>query len=281
MNQNIPQVGSFSNIPSAKYHSWLAASNSLIKVFDNQSPAHAYLKMTQLSEATDAQRFGDLFHKKILEPEFFNKTYIPLPKLDKRKKEDKAELERLVSEYGESRLVDLKLWEKLESASQSLTKNPNAMKLIESLYLVEHSLVFHDERSKALCKARLDGITKKGIIVDLKTTESAAKMDFAKSVYNFGYHTQAAHYLRAARALEIEVNHFVIIAIEKETGFSAFYELDTPTILAGENQLNRILPIWKRCVDTGVWPSYPTEIQMLNIPSWAINQLNEKTIGES
>jgi exodeoxyribonuclease VIII len=274
-----PEPGSYPNLSAPTYFAWNAASNSSLRELGSKSPAHCKVKQ-EIGIDSEALRFGSLFHCKMLEPELFASTYVAAPKLDRRTKEGKAQYLELCEEFGEENLIDARTFKELELSRESVLKNPTARKLVESLIMREHSIAFIDEKSGALCKARLDGVTKQGIIVDFKTTQSAARSDFARSVFNYGYHSQGAHYLRAARSIDINSTHFVIIAVEKGTGFVALYDLDAPTIQAGENQLDQWLPIWKRCSDSGIWPGYPEEIQTLNVPEWAINKINQNTKGE-
>ena len=61
------------------------------------------------------------------------------------------------------------------------------------------------------CKARCDYVVD-DMVIDLKTTgEGGANPDkFTRSIVNFHYHLQAAHYLQATGA-----KRFVFIAVEK------------------------------------------------------------------
>jgi len=275
----IPEPGVYANLPAADYHRYFAASNSLLSLMDEKSPAHVLRSFGVEKKATPAQRLGDLVHQRFLTPNLY--TFTRMEKINKTTKEGKAEFAALCEEYGAENLLDAETFDQVEEINTALMSNKTVCKLVESLNFVEHTIVWNDQKTGALCKGRIDGVTKLGVLFDLKTTVSAAREDFRKSIFDWGYYTQAAHYINAARHVGIDANHFVIIALEKDSGEVATFEIDEPTILAGQNQLNRLLPKWKKCVDSGIWPGYPQEIQMLGIPAWAINKLNERTIGES
>jgi hypothetical protein len=274
MELHIPTPGLFLNVPAEDYHSWFAASNSLLKILIDKTPGHVLRSFQQPKAQTKAMQFGELLHSILLLPEEFGDQVGVMPEgLDRRTKEGKAAFAELSEVYPEEKIVSWDLFEKVKAARERIFENALCRKVFETLNLIETSFVWKDLASAALCKARIDAISERGFVVDIKTTVSASPSDFAASCYKFGYHTQAAHYKRACKDAEIEANHHLIIAIEKETNFVAVYELDQQAIEAGENELDRVLPVWKRCLENNSWPAYSTEIRQLSLPKWAINDM--------
>ena len=120
-------------------------------------------------------------------------------------------------------------------------------------------------------RGRMDWITEDEsgpLIVDLKTTEDAR--DFAKSVANYRYHVQAALY---SDLLELSLGKkavFVFIVVEKSAPHGIrIVTLDTNSLAAGRLDYERLLVVYKECVDSGEWPAYPVRVETVELPPWA------------
>lgn len=125
-------------------------------------------------------------------------------------------------------------------------------------------------------RARLDALsddTRSGVFaVDVKTTEDATPHGFTRSVQNYGYDVQDAHYrdtYQAATGNPIE--KFVFIAVEKsaphEVGVSY---LPDQWIAMGRTKAATARRIYAECMETGVWPGYSPEVVALDPPAWAV-----------
>ena len=121
------------------------------------------------------------------------------------------------------------------------------------------------------CKGRLDYVVD-DVIVDLKTTEDASPAAFARSIANYRYHVQAAHYLALASELGMDAKRFVFIAVEKEAPYAiARYELDPADLMLAEADRQKHLTRLASCQAFDSWPSYGYEIKTLSLPKWATN----------
>lgn len=270
----IPAVGSYPDIEAEEYHSWFAASNSLLKKFIDSTPAHVLRSFNQERTVNKAFQFGDILHAIMFMPQEWGKMFGVIPSgLKKTTKEGKAAFADLLTVYPEERIISTDTFNQIKEARENILANNICKKIFESLILKEHSIVWNDTFTDVLCKARLDAVSKLGFVVDLKTTVSASPSEFQRSIYKYGYHTQAAHYMRAAKSAGLEVKHHIIIALEKETNFVAIYELDSEAIEAGEKELDRVLPIWKKCIESDEWPAYSEKIQKISLPKWALNEI--------
>lgn len=143
---------------------------------------------------------------------------------------------------------------------------------------VETSGVWMDSETGVLCKYRADIINEKHrIVADLKTTRDGSPQRFPKSIYDFGYHIQAAHYLEGVRAHGIDVAEFVLIVVEKEPPYSvSLFRINDQDIEGRVSAINRgradrlaMLEIWRACRARNHWPDWGEEIIDIDLPRWA------------
>ena len=173
--------------------------------------------------------------------------------------------------------------------AKAIHNHATASALLNSCDEKQLSLVWRE--NNLLCKGRLDGLSAElKTIIDLKTCNDASPEAFARKVWDYGYHRQAAMYLRGATANGIDVKHFVIIAVETEPPYAvACYTLTerTPSALGrmgdslspaeyGNHQLLRLLDLYEHCQLTGKWEGYPAEVQPLMLPGWAMGKVERE-----
>jgi hypothetical protein len=155
-------------------------------------------------EETKSMRIGSMVHKMVLEgSEAFDKAYASPPK-DGVKKPTAAQLS--AKKPSEKTLEQIKLWEEYEKSTEGkLSPRPDelatAMKcasavsshklasdIISSIEAPEVTIVY-DAFGQPM-RSRLDGITKGGAVVDLKTTQDASPQEFKRSFYKYNYGLQ-------------------------------------------------------------------------------------------
>jgi hypothetical protein len=141
------------------------------------------------------------------------------------------------------------------------------------------------EEDGVLCKARPDFLHDDlRTIDDLKTTgRLAAPERVSWLVFGGGFDVQAAFYLRGLGAVApaARSREFRLVFVETERPYAvACYSL-TPAALALANQkVDLALGIWKRCVESGAWPSYPRRVVHLEAPGWEENRVAEREYRE-
>ena len=124
------------------------------------------------------------------------------------------------------------------------------------------------------CKARLDilsGETRVGIVIsDLKKTNSANPDDISKAIFNYGYHRQAAWYLRGCRAVGIDAKVFILTFVEPETHLVTPAVLLPQVIERGAEECEKGLSIYRQCLSTNKWPCFSdNKILEIDLPGWA------------
>ena len=251
-------------VSNADYHADPAVSASHLHAIA-KSPQHYWSRyldpQRQPVEPTAAMRLGSLVHCAVLEPEELHKRYSTcLPRNTKAGKEQAAELAAAGIEAVTESDMDLAL-----AMAASVRSHPVAAELL-SVGIAEQSVWWDDAATGLRCKCRPDwvnGLT----IVDLKTTTDASPAGFARSVAQYGYHTQQAHYLDSHIA-----DRFIFLAVEKTYPYAvAVYELDADAVAVGKQLQQSSLQAIANCKDAQAWPGYTDQIQTLSLPRWALN----------
>ena len=109
-------------------------------------------------------------------------------------------------------------------------------------------------------------------LVDLKTTGKLDDMhQVEKTVFNLGYHGQAALYLDKWNALTGEMRNefFFVFQLSEPPYEVAIVQLSDDAILAGRNWYRAATRKWGEVVLTGEWGSPWDGIQIANLPKWA------------
>lgn len=143
----------------------------------------------------------------------------------------------------------------------------------------EQSLYWKDEQTGVACRARPDlAVNDWSLIVDYKTTLSADPREFAKSIAKYGYHQQQAWYCEAVETLTGIRPEFVFVCQEKTPPYEvSLIQLDADAVRIGGRLNEDARSIYAACMDSGVWPSYPTSVQVVGLPAWALRQADQET----
>lgn len=234
----------------------------------NQSPLHYKHSLEQQREETQAMKIGSAVHCAVLESSEFEKRYIVMPDgIDRRTKEGKA----LCAEMEESGKIILSAndYKMIDGIAQSVKSHESASKLLGN---GRPEMTVFTEIDGVPAKCRIDWY-RSNVIVDLKTTEDASLDGFQRSVAKYGYHSQSAWYLDCCESLNIPAQHFIFIAVEKTEPYAVgVYELDSASIEVGRTLNQRALDKYRQCLETNNWHGYPTDIQTLSLPAWAMRE---------
>lgn len=225
------------NISNEDYHASAGISRSGISRL-KMSPFHywnAYLNPDKAEESkSKSMNFGDLVHRVLL---------------------DKEDIYR-----DDFTKAQLKTYHNVMQACEAILSNPKTGKFIDAGGLVEKSIYWVDEETGVLCKARPDTWFD-DIVIDIKTTVSAKKEDYKKSVIKYDYHIQAAMMLDAIEnATGKRPCYFAHIVVENKSPFAtALYFISDEKINLGQYEYKQQLQIYKECLAKNEWPSYQYE----------------------
>jgi len=217
---------------------------------------------------TPALEFGKMFHHLVLERDTFDQFYVtdePLKLLNLRTKDGKQAKADFQAENEGKVIITEEDFRVAEEMYSVIYSNRVASALL-SQGRPEMTVRWKDGQG-CKCKARADWLRDNGVIVDLKTTADASPREFAKSVANFRYDVQDAHYKKG-----FGVENFVFLAIEKKPPYLvAIYELDDQAKQRGSMLRERDINRYLHCLEKDEWPGFSETIESLSLPNWSLN----------
>jgi hypothetical protein len=223
-----------------------------------KSPAHYKAWLSRPREETKALRIGSAVHMAALQPDKFIRSYAMAPEVDRRTKEGKAVWEAFQSSLKEGQ-VGLPFDEynqviTLADAFKRTAELAGVEECFDSAAWVECPLTAKDIRTPI--KGIPDSIAPSGWIYDLKTTsDDCTERSALRTILSWGYHIQAAHYIKLAQAYIDEVKGFRVILVEKETGQGAVYEIAGDILQEGRNKCALAYVAYETCLQQDNWYS--------------------------
>jgi hypothetical protein len=164
----------------------------------------------------------------------------------------------------------------VQEMAAAIKRNPLATALLSGPGNPERTLIWRDENTGVMCRARPDWMPdpvngKRLVLAEYKSSRSAEQDEFAKAVYDYGYYQQADWYLDGVRALGIDENPaFVFVVQEKDPPYIvSHYQLDPQAvaIAAAKNRWAR--QTYAHCKKINNWPAYTDKVELLALPAWA------------
>lgn len=273
-------TGFHKGISSRDYHMIDAASSHRLGLL-KKSPAHLRWSISNPTPPSDAMVVGEAIHTAILEPANFVCNYIKGIKVDRRTNHGKAEYEKFCSNAGMRTVLAPDVYNDIQNIAIACKSHSLASALIDAATDVEVSGFFDDPIHGVYCKMRADAICQnQQTIFDIKSTQDASPSEFEKSIFNFGYHRQAAFYIDGANLLGKKIDHYAIIAIEKTAPYAlAVYRLKNEAIELGRKENRELMQVYASCQKSNEWPAYPEFITDVGLPVWATKQIERQING--
>ena len=260
-------------LPCEIYHAHDSISNSGLRLV-SRSPAH--YKYQPAREPTRNMVIGSALHMAALEPHLFYDTYTLLRDAPNRVC---SEYKQAKKEFGEQFVLVASEVEKVEGIMSALQGNKEINDLLIIPGPTELSGFSVDPEHGVTCRHRFDKLTNCGIAIDLKTTIDARPDAFSRSVYNYGYHMQAAFYSDQHKWITgEELKDFVFIVIESESPFAVkMYRLDDESVEIGRYMYQKALATYAKCRESGIWPAYSNDgVETLRIPEYAVYKYDQE-----
>lgn len=272
-NTSLVRAGIIPGIPIEEYHRHGSVSKSQLDQFA-KSPAHYLASLTTPRKETPAMRIGSLFHGLVLEPE---RVQIAVaPQCDKRTKAGKETWEAFCLGNQGAEIVTAEEGEMLLGMRASVMDHPAARALLNGPGIAEGSCFWYDEQSGELCRCRPDKYRQDlGIIVDLKTTDDASPAGFARSIWKYAYHRQAALYMDGVSESTGDIiKGFVFVAVEKAAPYAVgVYRLDMQGEEAGRVSYKDLLLDLADCKVNRNFPAYSAKIETISLPAYAVKEV--------
>lgn len=264
-------TGLIAGMPNEVYHSTDAISKSGLDLVD-KSPAH--YKFQPPREPTPAMRVGSAIHCAVLEPDRFDAEYVTAPVKTRREKAYKE----LVAEHGEGLVLVPSEAEAVRAIQSAALSRPEVKRLAHAPGWNELSAFGVDPETGAKVRCRYDLLARDGFAVDLKKSRNVFPRGFSRSVAAYRYHVQVAFYSDVYYWITGDLlPEFWLIAIEDQPPYTAVpYRLDDMAIEAGRIAYRRNLNTYARCLESGEWPRFEPETDLLTLPDWALYDLEDQ-----
>jgi hypothetical protein len=260
----------------SNYHyDYSRISNSMLSVLKTSPQEFDQRFISRTLEApgpTPAMRIGTLIHCLALEPEHFYDRYIIKPSgMDRRTKEGKEAYSDLVASGKE--IIEPDEYKLAFDCVQALNRHDQISsvlgKAIIGYGLIEERVDF--EFNGVPMRSKQDVIlTSINLIIDVKTTQAANPIDFAKSVANYGYARQAALYQHAAEQRFGSKFRFLFAVVSKQAPHEvACYELDDDAQQQGLEEAIQLTNEYKYRLESNDWlPSWSKGVVVISLPKW-------------
>lgn len=284
----ITKPGLYPNIPEADYHADKhtpepsISSTGVRQMLDCPARfwAHSPHNPDRVVRAsTAALNFGSAAHKWLLEPGYFERAFHVTPPGFSRSKTkvmaaEIAEADAAI-ESGKREISEGDV-ETIKAMKAALEVNPLIRKLLANCAVEQSAFwIEQTDNGPVWCRQRSDGLPhSRSFILDYKTCQSAAPNDVGRSLVNYGYHIQGAHYMAGERALGGDPQKFFLLFQEKTPPYLAeIYEIDDVTLAIGEQKRAEALNAFARCLQSNDWPGYGNgRVLSAGLPEWAIKR---------
>jgi hypothetical protein len=247
-----------------EYRAFPALNQSAAKVLIANSPAHYQAYINTPQEETKALKFGTFVHAAVLEPDTLNDLYATAPEVDRRTKEGKETWAAFATANAGKTILDAE-----ESAIGHLVASHARLALkTHGVVFDATEVMFHVDYCGVPLKAAIDGVAG-DYLWDIKTTDDASPAGMLKAIRNYRYNLQAYWYrLVYELATGRRPLGFRFLFVEKEPPFAtAVCEVGPELMSYAVSDFEKAITLFKECSATGVWPSYPEEVQVIDIKS--------------
>jgi hypothetical protein len=266
------------NMPAEDYHALPGLNSSRLKIMASKTPMHANADRER--EETLSLRLGTAVHAATLEPVEFERRFFiaPQERPDMRTKAGKELAASMGLVAGSRSLLWYDQGQEVLAMRGQIWSHPRASEILSGA-LSEVVATWQDGETGQDCKARFDIIRPTGgspelrsaFLADIKTTaKGAGPREFARSVADYDYHLQAAHYLNGAEANGLRIDGFIFIAIETTAPYAvATYLMTEESLRIGKTVCARAIRRWDECEAANHWPGYSEDLEPLTLPAWA------------
>lgn len=276
-------TGIVNGLDEAIYHAHPALSSTGARQLLD-SPARFHWAQSHPRAPKNEFDLGSAVHSKVLGTGYEIVT-IPDDILASNGAASTAAAKAFISEAREAGRVPIKqaVAEQVNAVAEAVLAHPTARMLFEQDGNSEASVFATDPETNVGIRARFDflptGKSGRRICVDLKTTGTdASPMGFAKSAASWQYEVQQLHY---TDTLEIATGDddaaFVFVVVEMEAPYLvAVHQLDLDFVNMGKTKARRARELFRECTDSGVWPGYPDDINLVIPPMWSVYQFQDR-----
>ena len=220
---------------------------------------------------TKAMQIGTALHCAILEHEKFKETYLMMPEV---KSKALKVYKDAVKGNPEKEILTGSDCNNLDGMVKAVYGNNAARELLELDGWCEVSGFHEDENTGVKLRHRFDKLTKCGIGIDLKKTQSVAPEELSKTIQKYGYHMQDSLYSDAYEAITgFNLSAFYFIFVEEQYPHEvAVVYLDDVSKQVGRDEYKELLCDYSFYSQNRDKVHNNSEIQMVSLPEWSLRQ---------
>jgi len=243
-------------------------SYSVAHALINATPLHAYTALKTPEEPSEVMDIGTVAHQIILERDTSRIAVLDFPDYRTKVARDTRDATRAA---GKTPILTHR-WVQVEKMVVEFYRQLAALDIEPVPFgpegVAEQSLYFTEQGVQ--CRATPDWISLDHLyLYDLKTTGSAHPGQFSRTLWDKGYALQEALYRRAVKRVYDIDAEFTFVVVETEPPYAlSLVALDPEAQVFADMQLDHALDLWKRCVETDMWPGYPTRTAYAEVPPW-------------
>jgi hypothetical protein len=284
------------NVPFAEYLQWEAVNWHTLEP-GRRSALQMKHEMLLPSDASDSMVKGGALDCMIFDGAArFDSLYAAMPRFDghPNSKAYKDAKSAWADDHAKAILLTPDQMGEVQGMYDALRRHPVAWPLLNSgKGRAQLSLVWRDDRTKLLCKGRIDRLAQIEAriidpnaapgqmvlaLIDLKSTRNpgVGPNEFPQEAARYGYHGQQAYYLDGCRTLEPAEMLPLIVAVENAPPFDVVVhrldaeDKDGVSVLEhGRRLYRRLLDTYAQGKRTGTWPGCCSVVNPLSLPSWA------------
>lgn len=259
-------------------------SSSGLRTIENESPLHYWVNSPynpdrEPEEANDAFDFGRAAHTLLLGEQGFREKFAVRPKEWKDWRTDAAQQwRRDMRKAGRSILTPADV-EAIKKVADSLARHP----VVQGGLLngeIEQTIAWKDRATGVWLKARPDAMPRDRVVVDLKTCASADRCSVSNALAEYGYHMQMALIGMGIEAVTGEApgnDDYVLVFVEKKAPYAvSIRPIDPEAIWYGRRQLRRAIDTFARCIESGDWPGYDSDLATACLPKFYQDRLQRE-----
>lgn len=223
---------------------------------------------------TDAKLLGTIIHSAILEPDHFTANYVVRPDFSSfghaNSNAFKAAKAEWLSAHQDKIIVSQDELDMTRGIRDSIMKHPDAWPMLVGNSF-EQSGFYHDPETSVPLRVRYDSYDQAGrVLIDLKSTVSVKKRDFAQAMMKYRYDLSMAMYGHGIEVIDGKgPDDYVFIAVEKTAPYHvAVYPMSKRAIEIGRDDYRFALENIEKCQKSGIWPAYQSEMEEIDLPHY-------------
>lgn len=289
----ITAPGLYPDVPSAQYRTAaitptpaLSAGMAHDMMKEDGSPALAWFKSdlnpNRVDETKAAWDIGQALHLLFLEPDRFDATVMEIG-FDEYRTNAAKDARQRARDLGRVPLLEPQYLMVLAMRRALMNECSELPFLTAPTFaregirggVAEQSCFWKDPRTGIWCKSRPDytrqGVRGADILVDYK---SSGEVDTDRQAYKLGWHSRAAWYIDGHMAVTgNRAEYWYLPQKKKPPHFARVIRMSEDALDWGRTVNARAIETFDRCLQSGKWPAGNERAEVLDLPKWAIGEL--------